>query len=66
MDNSITDITLLDCNSQFSEEKKGGNRTPLALYTNKIGHGIRVEAGDKISLQSAYERTGCWSKRNRI
>lgn len=54
MDNSITDITLLDCNSQFSEEKKGGNRTPLALYTNKIGHGIRVEAGDKISLQSAY------------
>jgi hypothetical protein len=54
MDNSITNISLLDCNSKFSEEKIGGNQKPLALYTNKIGHGIRVNAGDKVSVQSAY------------
>jgi len=54
MDNSITDITLLDCNSKFCEEKLGGNLEPLALYTNKMGHGIQVNAGDKISIQSAF------------
>ena len=54
MDNSITDITLIDCNSRYSEEAKGGNTKPLALFTNKVGSGIKVEAGDKISLYSAF------------
>ena len=54
MDNSITNISLLDCNSRFSEEKIGGNLAPLGLFTNKIGHGIKVNAGDKVSLQSAF------------
>jgi len=54
MEDSITNIRLLDCNSKFSEEKLGGNNEGLSLYTNKVGHGIKVEAGDTVSLQSAF------------
>jgi hypothetical protein len=54
MDNSITNIRLVDCNSNFSEEKLGGNNEPLSIFTNKIGHGLNIEPGDKISLYSAF------------
>eukprot|EP01047_Picozoa_sp_COSAG01_P046091 COSAG01_NODE_4297_length_5164_cov_5.625469_3_plen_985_part_00 len=47
-------IVLLDCSVQQSSEYKGGNTTTPALYTNKMGDGIKVNAGDTVSIHQAY------------
>jgi hypothetical protein len=48
------EITLLDCNHRFSSEFKGGNTTTPANYTNKLGSGIQIEAGDQISIHNSF------------
>ena len=49
-----TYITLLDCNHQQSAEYIGGNLDSNALFTNKLGEGVKVNAGDKISVHNCF------------
>ena len=46
--------TLLDCSHKSSEEFKGGNLKSNSLFTNKLGSGLQVNAGDTISVHNAY------------
>ncbi len=47
-------ITLLDCNNKSSSQYLGGNKKSPALFTNKLGSGIKVEQGDKVSVHNAF------------
>ena len=47
-------ITLLDCNAKQSSQFLGGNTNSPALFTNKLGSGIKVEPGDKVSVHNAF------------
>tara|TARA_Y100001963_G_C6793111_1_gene456783 strand:+ start:509 stop:3475 length:2967 start_codon:yes stop_codon:yes gene_type:complete len=47
-------ITLLDCNAKQSSQFLGGNTNSPALFTNKLGSGIKVEAGDKVSVHNCF------------
>tara|TARA_R110000765_G_scaffold18095_2_gene48781 strand:- start:1719 stop:5381 length:3663 start_codon:yes stop_codon:yes gene_type:complete len=48
------EITLLDCNHSHSSEVMGGNNTSPANYTNKLGAGVQVRAGDQISIHNSF------------
>lgn len=50
----LVDITILDANQKFSSEHLGGNKDSNALFTNKMGHGIEVQPGDKISIYNSF------------
>ena len=51
---NITNIKLIDCNQQFSEQARNGVETNNeALFTNQVGS-IEVKAGDKISVLQSY------------
>jgi len=45
---------ILECNRLASEEGKTGNNENNALFSNKIGSGIKVNAGDSVSVYSAF------------
>tara|TARA_R110000824_G_scaffold9011_2_gene40740 strand:- start:4792 stop:8487 length:3696 start_codon:yes stop_codon:yes gene_type:complete len=45
---------LLDANRQSSEEVKGDNTTQNSIYTNKVGSGLKLNSGDKVSVHSGY------------
>ncbi len=47
-------ITLLDCNNKQSSQVLGGNKKSSAIFTNKLGSGITVEPGDKVSVHNAF------------
>ena len=49
-----TDTILVDCNRLNSEEKKAGNKTTPAIFTNKIGSGLKLNVGDKVSVHSGF------------
>jgi hypothetical protein len=52
---SYTDTILLDANRQSSEEYKGGNLDENeSVYTNKMGVGVKLNSGDKVSVHSGY------------
>lgn len=53
MSGQFTNTTLIECNRLFSEEKKGGNTTQKARFTNKTTP-IHLKEGDQISLHSGY------------
>ncbi len=48
------EITLLDCNHRFSSEFSAGNNKTSSNYTNKLGSGIQVEAGDQVSIHNSF------------
>ncbi len=50
----MEEITLLDCNHLTSAEYRGGNFNSNAFYTNKLGDGIKVNQGDKVSVHQTY------------
>ena len=50
----MNSIHLLDCNHKTSSEFLAGNRDSPALFTNKLGSGIKVNPGDKISVHNAF------------
>jgi hypothetical protein len=50
----MDEITLLDCNHLTSAEYRGGNLNSNAFYTNKLGEGIKVNQGDKVSVHQTY------------
>tara|TARA_R110000796_G_scaffold157573_2_gene274237 strand:+ start:91 stop:2922 length:2832 start_codon:yes stop_codon:yes gene_type:complete len=49
-----TDLTIVDCNRQHSVQAISGNDENPALYTNELGRGIKLDVGDKVSIQGAY------------
>jgi hypothetical protein len=49
-----TDTIIIDCNRNCSVENDAGNDTTPALFTNKQGTGLKLDAGDKVSIHSAY------------
>ena len=51
---SYVNTQLLECNRLHSEEAKSGNNTNTALFTNKLGSGIRLDVGDVVSVHAAY------------
>ena len=52
--NEYTDITIIDCNRQHSIQARSGNDENPALFTNELGKGIKLNVGDKVSVQGAY------------
>jgi len=50
----MEEITLLDCNHLTSAEYVGGNLGSNSFYTNKLGEGIKVNQGDKVSVHQTY------------
>ena len=48
------DTQLLECNRLHSEEAKSGNNSNPALFTNKLGSGIKLDVGDMVSVHGAY------------
>ena len=51
---SFNETTIIECNRLSSEEGKTQNNQNPALYTNKVGSGIKVNQGDTISVFSAF------------
>ena len=47
-------ITLLDCNRKQSAQYIGGNTESKALFTCKLGEGIKVNQGDTISVHNSF------------
>ena len=52
--NSFTDIRVLECNRLNSEEAKSSNNENLGLWHNKLGDGVLVMPGDKISVEQSF------------
>ena len=52
--NSFTDLDILDCNRQSSTQANSQNDENNANWENKLGSGIRVNAGDQIQVNSAF------------
>lgn len=50
----FNETMILECNRLASEEGKTGNNENNALFSNKIGSGIKVNAGDSVSVYSAF------------
>ena len=49
------DTLIIDCSRSTSEEVKGDpTNDQNAVFTNKLGNGIKLNPGDKISVSSAY------------
>ncbi len=54
MSDSFTETTILECNRLSSEEGKTNSNQNPALFTNKVGSGIKVNQGDTVSVFSAF------------
>lgn len=50
----FSNIQILDCNRLNSEEAKSGNDSNPALFTNKLGSGVKINVGDTIEVTSAF------------
>tara|TARA_R110002167_G_scaffold359075_2_gene575466 strand:+ start:5233 stop:9081 length:3849 start_codon:yes stop_codon:yes gene_type:complete len=61
-DQTITNIHFLDCNRQNSEEYVSGDDTTPASWNNVVSGGLKLNAGDKISVAySSINEVGCGS-----
>ena len=49
-----TDITILEANRLASVEGKSQNDENLALFTNKINNGLKLNIGDSVSVHSCF------------
>ena len=60
MAETITNIHLLDCSRQTSEEYKSGDDTSPASWQNVVSGGLKLNAGDKVSIAySSVNEIGC-------
>lgn len=50
----FNETMILECNRLASEEGKTGNNENTALFTNKVGSGLKVNAGDTISVYNSF------------
>lgn len=56
----FSDITLLECNRQQSIQVKSGNTKDPALFTCKLGRGIKLNAGDTVEILNGFiSEDGC-------
>ena len=53
MSNSYTDIQVIECNRNHSEEAKSKNHTNFSLWTNNLQDIVHLEPGDKVSVHGA-------------
>ena len=51
---SFTNLNILEANRLNSEEAKSGNDTNPALWTNKLGSGVKINVGDQIEVASCF------------
>ena len=49
-----TDTYIVECNRSSSMEANGGNNDDPSIFTNKQGQGIKLDAGDKVQIHSAF------------
>ena len=57
---SNTNIILIDANRLNSEESRSGDNSNPAAWTNEVSAGIRLNAGDKVSVHSTFvSEIGC-------
>ena len=54
MEQGYSNITLIDCNRQNSEEGKSQNFQQPAQFTNKVGTGLKLNVGDKVAVHSGF------------
>lgn len=54
MDNSYTQIKLIECNRASSIETKANQNSNPALFTNEISEGFTLQPLDRISVHSSY------------
>ena len=52
MSNSFTNLSILDCNRQSSDQSKSNNNENPALWTNKLGTGVKLNVGDQVEVVS--------------
>ena len=50
----FTDSYIVQCDRNSSLEADQGNNDDPSLFTNKQGTGLRLNAGDKVSVHSAF------------
>ena len=48
------DTRLINCNRLASTESRSGNNSNPAVFTNPLNETIRLDVGDKISLERAF------------
>ncbi len=48
------DITLLNCNRSASVEARAGNNSNPAVFTNPLQQSVRLNVGDKVSLEHSF------------
>lgn len=48
------DITLLNCNRSASVEARSGNNSNPAVFTNPLQQSLRLNVGDKVSLEHSF------------
>ncbi len=53
MSNAYTDIQVIECNRNHSEEARSGNETNFSLWTNNLQDIVHLEPGDKVSVHGA-------------
>ena len=46
--------TLIECPRSQSEERQGNNNQNPSQWTNRVGNGLHLKPGDKISVHSSY------------
>ena len=51
---SYVDTTLINCNRLASVESKSGNDSNPAIFTNTLQQSLRLNVGDKISVERAF------------
>ncbi len=49
-----TDITLINCNRSSSVEGRAGNNTNPAVFTNPLQQTLKLNVGDKVSVEKAF------------
>ena len=54
MSNSFTNLSILDCNRQSSDQSKSNNNENPALWTNKLGTGVKLNVGDQVEVVSSF------------
>tara|TARA_R110000824_G_scaffold44205_1_gene128708 strand:- start:700 stop:3984 length:3285 start_codon:yes stop_codon:yes gene_type:complete len=54
MSNSFTKTTLLECNRSQSDEAIANNDQSSSQWSNRLGQGLQLKAGDQISVHSSY------------
>tara|TARA_R110002020_G_scaffold94876_3_gene227933 strand:+ start:304 stop:3501 length:3198 start_codon:yes stop_codon:yes gene_type:complete len=54
MSNDYVDTKLLNCNRLASTEARSGNDSNPAVFTNPLNETVRLNVGDKVSLERAF------------